>query len=478
MRHRLSAVIPILLLSLTSCGDNRGSTVSTSGGATASAKPAAESLRGALHQYLDRLRTTVTNTATRIQAQHPDNKVRRVCLLWQVQTNEVCLDIAYRRNLMVGLVQTWYWTVAMERFLIVGEGQALFGGHQEMACASATILRQECESLAARFIDEKPYADLKADIESSAGKGELFTATSQKRNDTMERFLSATRIESLFHIVLSPFDALSGVGKGADSLEELTRIADRAAVLAERYPQLISLHLQMAAIEVQEQEAPAQAFADAHRLTLAGEQLGETLRGMPERLRREAQVLLEQSGPVQADARVTLDKIHEAGNALEKAATAIDQGIRSLDAFVARCTAPDPHPQPDAKPGPPFDIKDYATTAAAIESLAKELRLTITALDRTLTDPALKSNLAELVDGRLAVTRAESERLLERARGDADRLLAQTRLQADQLLAQACTDAQAISDHLALRLAQLLGLAAALVLAVAVLLRLIPRRGA
>lgn len=479
LHHCRALALVTLILVFPACTDDRAGTAIAAASSTVTSKAQAEALHSSLRQYLDRMRTLVSNTAIRIQAKRPDNKVRRVCLLWQIQTNEVCLDIVNRGNTMVALVQTWYWTVAMERFISVGEGQDLFGEHQEMARATAMNLRQECETFAARFLDPKPYEALKADIDSTAGKGELFTSTSQQRNDTLDRILSATRIESLFNIVLSPFDAMSGVGKTGDSLEEMTRVANRAVLLAERYPQLIGLNLQMAAIEMQEQEAPAKAFEDFHSMARTGEQLSETLRAMPEKLRQETQALLAQSGPAQADARATLDKVHEAGLALEKAASAIDQGLKSLDTFVAHAAALGHDAQAGAqstdKPSPPFDIKDYATTAAAVESLAKELRATIADLERGLGDAGVNGRLTALIDGRLATARTESERLLEHARNDAGMLLAQTRTQVDQLLIQARSDADALVDHTAKRIAQLLALAAALIVTVVLLLRFAQR---
>lgn len=469
-----SSFLIVLLLFTVACAGNRDAEVRMAkGDAGSQANASAEALKGALDQFLDRIRNLTTNTAARIQARKPDNNVRRAILMWQLHVQEVCLDTAYRKNLMVALVQTWYWTVSIDRFATVGKGSDLFGPHQADVVAVAHGLAQEGEALAARYIEPKPFAALKADIDSAAGTGELFTASNEARNAAMDKFLSATRLESLFSIVMSPFDFMSGVGKSSDSLADLTRIADRAVVMAERYPQLISLHLQMAAIEMQEQQAPTKAFEDFHRLAATGEQLGQTVRDMPAQLRAEAQKLLEAGGPAQADARVTLDKVKDAGAALEKAATAIDQGIRSLDAFVAHAKAGDGKQDAgkDAAPSHPFDIREFTAAAVAIESLAKELRATIADLERGVSDAGVNGRLTALIDGRLATARTESERLLDKARDDADQLLIRTRAQADALLIKATDDGTALIDHLAKRIAQLLGLATALAVVIVLVVR-------
>lgn len=448
----------VLILSTASCASQRDADVQV-GKVTAGAQAnaSAEALKGALDQFLDRIRTLTTNSSVRIQSHKPDNNVRRACLMWQLHVHEVCLDTAYRKNLMVALIQTWYWTVSIDRFATVGRGHDLFGEHQQEVLATTGGLAREGEALAARFIEPKAFAAIKADIDSAAGSGDLFTASSASRNDAMDKFLSVTRLEGLFNLVLSPFDFMSGVGK---SSEDLSRTADRAVVMAERYPQLIALHMQMAALDVQEQEAPAKAFADFHTIAQTSEQLGQTVRDLPAQLRSEAQKLLEASGPAQADARVTLDKVRDAGLALEKAASAIDQGVKSLDTFVAHATAKDPDAKPDAPPSPPFDIKDYAAAAVAIESLAKELRATIADLERTISDAGVNGKLTALIDGRLAVARSESELLLARARSEAD-----------QLVAKAQGDGARLIDHLAWRGAQLIALAAALALIILVVSR-------
>jgi hypothetical protein len=452
-------------LLLTGCGSDRA-TVANANAEPTDTRPRpddkqnAEALQRALAQHLDRIRTVVTNTALHIQAQHPDNRVRRACLQWQIRTSEVCLDQAYQRNLMVATVQTWYWTVAIERFFSVGQGKEMFGPHQPDVIATAVGLHQESEALAGRFLPAAVAAALKQEIETAAGNGDLFTATSKDRNNAIDQVLGATRLQSLFNLVLTPFDVIGSVSRGANSLEDMTRTADRAVVLAERYPQIIAWHLQMAAIEIEEQEAVAQALKDVHALTVTSQQLGDTVRDLPAQVRKETQTLLDHSGPAQAEARTTLASVEKASTSLGQTATAIDDAIKSLDTFVAHASAKDPNAPKPTTPAPPFRIEDYTAAAVAAESLVREIHATIDTLDDTLYDNELRDELGAMLDQRLAAARTESEALLTQAR-----------TQADQLLVTAKHDATDLTDHIAWRIAQLLALAAILTIAVTVVLR-------
>lgn len=463
MNHLLVLVLIAIGFCMSSCGDRalpeHTHDASSSTTPPTVNRPSPESLQRLLRQQLDRMRNRVSTTVARIQAQQPNNHIRRECLLWHIRTGDVCLDLENQSNMLIALVQTWYWSVAMERFTSVGEGHTLFDTFQPDVAATTMALRRETESLAEQFLDPKPFSALKNDIEKSVGNGDVFTATPLDRNNALQSVLSATRLESLYNIVLLPFDFLGGVGKGAAALEDLNRTAqqtaNRAVMLAERYPQMLSLHLQLAAIEMQEQDASKAVLKDIHTITNTGVQLGDSLRTLPEELRRQAQVLLESSGPAQADARNTLEHVRDAGASLEKAAIAIDNGLKTLDAFIATANQPTKNPTATAEVSPPFSIQDYTKSFAQAESLSRELRSLLELTKTTLTDPQTEHKMSVLIDGRLAATRQEIEQLLTRTHHDADQLLIDAHTQAAQLLSQAHEHIDQSVDHAAWRCLQL-----------------------
>ena len=280
----------------------------------------------------------------------------------------------------------------------------------------------------------KKMEKLREEIQTAVGNGEQFTATTQDRSSLMNQVFSATKMESVWGIAMSPFDALSGVGKGSDAMADLVKTSDRAVTLAERYPRLLGLQMEMTAIELQEQEASRSLVSDVNRITVLAEQL-------PTRLREETQKLLSETTAVQADARATLAEVRQAADALQKASTQTTGTIQALDTFVTNAKGP-PDP-PGTPPGEPFRIQEYTAALDAATRTNQALQKTLVELQQTVASPALQKQITVL-------------------RQEVEAMTATARVQVDQVEAKVNTDVTALIDRVAWITAGLFLLAAIL----------------
>ncbi len=424
------------ILASVGCGDNREADIPAKPHAifakvdAVTMPPAA--LGEALSGYLDRLVNQVDEAGRSIITADNSNESKRYVLRWRMLTEATVLSAIRQKNSMLGLVETWAWVISMERYFTVGGVKDLFKSHQEFAIKASAKLTESGEQLVVAVMGRSKMEKLRVDIQLAVGNGEQFTATTQERNSKMNQVFSVTKMESVWGIAMSPFDALSGVGKGSDAMADLVKTTDRAVTLAERYPRLLGLQMEMTAIELQEQEASRSLISDVNRITVLAEQL-------PTRMREETQKLLSETTVVQAEARATLAEVRQAADALEKASTQTTGTIQALDTFVTNAKGPaDP---PGTPPGEPFRIQDYTSALEAATRTNQALQLTLVELQQTVASPALQKQITVL-------------------RQEVEAMTVTARTQVDQIEGKVKTDLTELIDRVAWITAGLIVLAA------------------
>ncbi len=348
---------------------------------------AAQEAATALRSQIERVRMGTTNTAMQMQFTGllTDATNQRTVLRWRLATEDVCLETLDHANVVVALAWLWHWQASGAAYLgrtDLGLSPAVQQAMHDHMTQQATASRD----LAERFLGNKVAATLQAEIERSAASGEMFTMSSKQREGALLQVLSATRLEGVLGLAMSPFDAMSGVGKGADALDEGVRTAQQATELLGRYPQILSLQMQLGMLDLAEQPASRQVLSDSHDVVVQ-------LRDLPTRLRTEAAALLADSATASSQLGNTLRDTKAAADAIAHAADAIEGSILALDAFVTNVQGP---AKPATAPASaPFLITDYRDTATAIAQAAAQLRETIVALEHAATTPAIAAAQAQ-----------------------------------------------------------------------------------
>jgi hypothetical protein len=404
------ALVAALAL-LPGCGDDVR--VVTAGGDGSETRLEADQLTGALASFSKRIEERVDKAADAIDHAVLGNDIRRQTLQWRIRTAETVRSSLAEPNAVVSLVQLWFWCAAMDAHLATGAGQALFGAQQAVAGEAARQLHGEAESIVRRMLDAKRFAALKQQVDEAAGRGELFTASGDAGRNVLSELLSVTKLESLLAIPLSPFNALTGIGKSGDALKELSAVGDRGIELAARYPRLLTWYLQLMVLEIQGHDATRAVLADLHGLGDTMRELGVTTKELPARLRVEAVALLEQSRAAQGTAQETLARAEATALALDHAAQSLDKLTGSVDAFIAQFRAkPGDKPEPVDKEAHrrPFDITDYTAAIQAAESGAREIRAMVETLSR--------ATKAQELDSRLQVVKEHTDSSVEKAKDD------------------------------------------------------------
>lgn len=390
---RILASLLALTLVLTSCGGG----VSSGTRDDPNAPLAMEDIPRTLDTYLERLVRRIDRTATDLDRQLPATAIRRRTLQMRIRSATMAQDVRHRSNALVALVETWHWVTALDIHNAGSAVKAAYGEHVDILLATSSSLRQEIDDMARRALnDDAKYKAMRDDIIKAVANGDIFSPTADQHSEFLDQFLSATHLESVLSLPLAPFTALNGIGRGADAVGELVKVADRGVDLAELYPQILSWQLQLVLVEVEERQITQQVVADLHSASQAATSVAETAKELPTRVRQEVVTLLDQSQGAQATAQQTLKDTQQAAAALDGAARSLDQAVRSLDGFIAGLK---PKPgEPEPKPGEPFRIQDYTQAAQAIGGAVKELNTAVASLQQAMTSPAVTAQTKATAD--------------------------------------------------------------------------------
>jgi hypothetical protein len=340
----LPTLLCLSLLLLAGCGEaSRGSEPAT---ATPAAQPTVvaapiepSELAAALDSLAEQVQLRTNLAAAAIEEASPSNATRRQTLRWRLRTAEVCRKARYRDNAMAGLIELWYWMLAVDRHLTVGTGKDRFGAQQEIAVEAVRLLRINCEHMVARAVPKDKFAGLRTQIEAATEQGDAFLSGDNSHSNPLGNLLEVTRLEGVLNLALSPFDAFGGVKSGGDAMAHLAITASRAVDMLADYPQVLDWHIQAAAIELQGQDSSQTLLAEIKRTNASLEAAVALMRTLPAQVRQEGVALLDQSRPAQVDVRETLKALTEAAVALDRSRQ-VHLGARSTSASTPRRSKP------------------------------------------------------------------------------------------------------------------------------------------
>jgi hypothetical protein len=170
-------------------------------------------------------------------------------------------------------------------------------------------------------------------------------------------------------------DPLSSLDPTMREVALTRQSAERAIYYLERSPQLLDMQVERLTYQLAVMPEARSMLADADRASRAAASMGKLAETLPEVVAKEREAAISQfMGELQSqqaqmrellvDMRATL----QAGTA---ASDSVNQTTRTLDAFIAGFRKP---PNPNAPPGKPFDITEYATTAHELAAAAAQLQ--------------------------------------------------------------------------------------------------------
>jgi hypothetical protein len=190
---------------------------------------------------------------------------------------------------------------------------------------------------------------------------------------------------------------MSGLDPAIREVTQTRLFAERALFAAQQAPRLLRWEIELLTRELSRQPNMQTLLSNSTSLTASLDRASRTAEELPDRVTREREAIMrelkDQEGQLislSAEIKQTL----EAGDAMS---TSLNTTLGTFDALMKRFGVGEPGPEkppdPDAKP---FDILDYAKTAAEVAAMADELQGVLKELNTTLDSPALDAQVANL----------------------------------------------------------------------------------
>jgi methyl-accepting chemotaxis protein len=253
--------------------------------------------------------------------------------------------------------------------------------------------------------------------------------------------------ENVISIPMSPFTALKGVDRTATAISDARGSLDNISAVVEHLPESVRWQLLLLMLEMEDIEAVKTILASMTKLSDSSAKLADSAEKLPERLREQISILVEDIDSKQANIQTSLDKGENTAIAVEKVFTTAGQTIgitgdvaknvdeaaegwkNAVDAtseliqVIRQWIAEMPKKEPSEK----TSVSDYKDTAQEVTDAANELRALVTDVRGLLESETLSGHIEDV-----------NNRVL----GAID---------------QSAVNAQSVTDHIAWRIIQLAG---------------------
>jgi hypothetical protein len=345
-------------------------------------------LRLELAAYAASFDSRIVAAAEEIASASSDVEIQRRALLWKVRMIPAVNEAAFVPDTLRAYVAVATLAEAMRQYLVEGAGRDLYGPQQPIAVGALDEVSRDAGQIGALFLTSAQQADLRAQVEALARANPIRGVwVFETANAVVEASEPGGPFDWVVGVPLSPFRALEGVDAGAQAVRELNVTAWRFNQILAAMPRVLRWNIELLSYELEQRPGVESARASFAELARSSDVLARAAETLPETLRGQASLLIQQLEESQgelrrtlADARGLLGEADVAAQdfapvaaALERTATEAARAGVAWTALVQEARKPGP----EARPGEesrPFDILEYERTAAQIAAAAGETR--------------------------------------------------------------------------------------------------------
>lgn len=190
-------------------------------------------------------------------------------------------------------------------------------------------------------------------------------------------------------------DPLSNLDPAVREITQTRQLAERTIYYVQRAPNLLDMQVERLTYQFATMPETQELIAAVDRAGRAAEQASGVVAGLPDVLSREREAAIAQFmdalNEQQATTRSLVGEMRQALEAGTVTSNSLSETIRSFDTLMARFDKPADAPKPPSPPGKPFDITEYTAAAREFAATTRELQVLMATLD---TQGAGVANLA------------------------------------------------------------------------------------
>ncbi|MCH7925886.1 MAG: hypothetical protein IIC51_10170, partial [Planctomycetes bacterium] len=383
-----------------------------------------------LSQFMDYAENQIGTTADQIEAGTQDDEVRKAALRWKVELMQTSAKRPPQNKSMAFLMDAWTFCIRTTNYFQSGEGKNLFRDQQPLAIQAAARVQKAVETVARKHIAADQLPDVIRSLESYARANPMHGIFV---HEVPESFSAGHEGKSvLSHVLDVPLELIRSGRRALDPTSSGAQALDRFTELMADYPALVRWQAQLLWLELENSTSFRTTMSGIESFSQNSERLIATAEALPQQLREELRLALDDIDGRQPELRKTLEQAQSTAEAVTDTIKQIQQfGEPRADDESAVSDAADPASGgaggTNTKKGS-FDITAYTQTAEALTRSTAELRDLLSEVRSFLAGETLEKDLARIVP----LTKAA--------------------------LAQTATETRGIVDHIAWRAVQLCGL--------------------
>ncbi|UCG34215.1 MAG: hypothetical protein JSU68_06180 [Phycisphaerales bacterium] len=423
-------------------------------GAEAVPADAQADLREGLGEFVAFFQDTIEQAAVRIARETPVRQQQRAAAMWRVRSGRLVRSAADQADAREALLDLWVLSVRMHRFLEGEEGQQVFGEYQTVAVDASERIRSRIAQVARQYVPEDLFGKTQENVERYAVAHPMSgDYADPAAGDFSDADAGQQVVNLLVGVPLAPFTTLTKMRKGADSVSDLSGTADRFTDVVQDLPADLRWQLQLLALSLEETQTVSSLRANLTQISDSSARFASAAEQMPERVREEAEILLDRLDESQPEMRATLSEAREAAEAIGEATrearetsaalegtlrevTVAAEAVRATAEVVAHATQEiaaiewkekRPEQTPPKPEGEPFSFQAVARSAEAATLTAGEVRELLRELRELLESEPLEAELtmvSQQVDDAVGRSGAELRAVVDHGAWRAAQLLA------------------------------------------------------
>jgi len=352
-----------------------------------------EDIQDKLSNFEEYFTSSIKQSASELDKLSTETRLHKLTLLWRVRSVAALHNMFQRDDPLIAFIDTWTLCVRMTEYFETGQGYELFAPHQDIAINVSKQIEGEIEAIAKTFLSEKIFSETRTNVHNFAQanpiQGTFLKTTiyaTETRKDPSNPFYNVITLP------LAPFRAMEGVGRGSTAIYKFSNTAERFAEIVKELPDSTRWQLMLLLYEIEEANMTKSFLTNMEGISKSGTRLADTAEKLPQQIREELSIAIEEIDNKQANIQKTLDKAESTAAVIEgllvkmnqtaEVFTVTSQNVNEAAkawqaaADATRLTINQLSRKESAKDASSSStIKDLRETADAITKTANKLRL-------------------------------------------------------------------------------------------------------
>ena len=392
-------------------------------------------LRTELNDFGEYFVTEIKQAFEEIDGQLQSTKIRKLTLMWRLRASQALFSMLAQDDPMTAFVDAWTLCVRMGDFFEHGNGSEAFGAQQKIATEAAQRIETEAERIGRALMNERAFTRVRTYIHGLAAKHPIrgaysFTMVYASRTPEGEQ----NPLVDVLALPIAPYFAIKGVDRGALAMQHFAETADRVTGIVEVLPEAMRWQLLLLLFEMEEIDLVKTVLKDLDEFSNSSTRLAESAEKLPERLRVEAALLVDEIDQKQANLQETLNRAEKAAATVERAVAKVDNAAKTIDqsaqtvtvtaeAWKGAAEATGQIPKAFSRkrtagqePAKPFDIREYQAAMETATETAQQFHVLATEIHEIIESEQLGSRITDVNEKALAVvsrTAVEAQRLAD-----------------------------------------------------------------